>query len=75
MKRIQGQSSELRSAARVERQSGPLCLGFTLIEMLVVITIVGVMIALLLPSLGAARETAKSMQCMSNQRQKGHAWT
>ena len=49
--------------------------GFSLIELLVVITIVTVMIAMLLPSLGAARETAKSMQCMSNQRQKGHAWT
>jgi prepilin-type N-terminal cleavage/methylation domain-containing protein/prepilin-type processing-associated H-X9-DG protein len=43
--------------------------GFTLIEVLVVITITAVLIALLLPSLASARETARSVLCKSNIRQ------
>ncbi len=42
---------------------------FTLVELLVVIAIVGVLIAMLLPSLSAARETARQSVCASNQRQ------
>ncbi|MCE9556251.1 MAG: DUF1559 domain-containing protein [Planctomycetes bacterium] len=47
--------------------------GFTLVEMLVVVAIIGVLIALLLPAIQAAREAARSTACKNNLKQMGVA--
>jgi prepilin-type N-terminal cleavage/methylation domain-containing protein len=66
-------ATEISATAQRQSEGGERRRGFSLVELLIVIAIVGMLMSLILPGIRASRDSAKRVQCLNNSRQIGLA--